>query len=199
MKGLAYILVFSLSTLVVAAQNKKGNTSTTGNTNTTETIGSERELTNRLLTTFSASDRVEFDDINSAKGDAEAVTSLKLRKQELKEIPDLSKFKNLVELDLSDNELGDFSSKLSGLNNLQILNLSGNNLTTIPSDICNLKSLKTLNLSSNKITSGSLACAPNLERVFLNNNELTTMPAGITEMKSLKSLYLFSNKLTSLD
>ena len=148
---------------------------------------------------FSSSDKVVFDDLGSANNDPGAVTSLKLRKQDFTEIPDLSKFKNLTELDLSDNELGDFSNKLSSLTNLQVLNLSGNNLTTIPADICNMKSLKILNLSGNKIASGSLSCINSLERLYLNNNELTAIPSGITEMASLKSLYLHSNKLTSLD
>ena len=164
-------------------------------------IVNEKDLTNHLLQTFSYSNRVESYDISTAsKSNPDAVTSLKLRKQGLTEIPsDLSKFKNLVELDLSDNEIGDFSSKLIGLPNLEVLNLSGNNLTTIPADLCELKKLKTINLSSNKISSGSFSCLTSLERVFLNNNELTSLPAGITEMQSLKSLYLHFNKLTDLD
>ena len=204
MKKLNYILVFSLFTLGVLAQGKKS-TTTSGNTkpptNTTEKENlSDKELTNYLLTKFSASDRVEFDDVFTAsKSNPESVTSLKLNKKGLTEIPDLSKFNNLVELDLSDNEISDFSSKLTGLNNLQVLNLSGNNLTSIPTDICNLKSLKTLNLSSNKISSGSLSCLGSLERLYLNNNDLTSIPAGITELQSLKTLYLHLNKLTTLD
>ena len=206
MKRFRYILVFSLFTFVLSAQSKKGNSGTGGAVKTPSTtpdkqIVSEKDLTNHLLKTFSYSDRVESYDISTAsKSNPDAVTSLKLRKQGLTEIPsDLSKFKNLVELDLSDNEIGDFSSKLSGLPNLEVLNLSGNNLTTIPADLCELKKLKTINLSSNKITSGSFSCLSGLERIFLNNNELTVIPAGITEMQSLKSLYLHSNKLTDLD
>ena len=120
-------------------------------------IVNEKDLTNRLLQTFSYSNRVESYDISTAsKSNPDAVTSLKLRKQGLTEIPgDLSKFKNLVELDLSDNEIGDFSSKLIGLPNLEVLNLSGNNLTTIPADLCELKKLKTINLRSNNISSRS--------------------------------------------
>ena len=205
MKKLIYILVFSVFTLVVAAQNKKGNTGSDGNTKPSASSEkgnlSDRELTDHLLTKFSSSNKVEFDDINTAsKSDPESVTSLKLRRQGLTEIPaNLSKFKNLIELDLSDNEITDFSSKLMDLPNLEVLNLSGNKLTSIPPDICNLKNLKILNLSGNKIASGSISCVSSLERLYLNNNELTSIPSGITEIQSLKSLYLHSNKLLVLD
>jgi hypothetical protein len=143
-------------------------------------------------------ERVEFSEMSAALLKPETVTSLKLNKQGLKQLPDLSKFKNLVELDLSDNDIVDFTSGLSGLDKLESINLSGNELTVIPTDLCNLKKLKSLNLSTNKITSGSLACLPGLERIYLNNNSLTAIPAGITDLQNLKSLYIQSNLLTVL-
>lgn len=201
LKKHVYILVFSVFTLVIAAQNKKGNAGSGGNTKPPEKENlNDKELTNYLLNKYSVSDGISYDDISAAKSDPEGVTSLKLRKQGLTEVPsDLSKFKNLVELDLSDNEITDFSGKLAGLPNLQILNLSGNKLTVIPTDICNLKSLKSLNLNSNLIASGSLGCLNGLERLYLSHNELTTLPAGITDIPSLKAIHLQSNKLTTLD
>jgi hypothetical protein len=206
LKKLIYIAIFSGGLLSALAQTKKAGSISTEPTK--PVLGSEKENANYKeelpvfpIKKFAAADKVEFFDLSSAlKADPASVTSLKLRKQGLTEIPaDLSRFKNLAELDLSDNEIGDFSSKLGGLNNLQYLNLSGNKLTFIPSDLCNLRNLKTLNLSSNKITSGSVACLNGLERLYLNNNELAVLPVGITDLQSLKALYLHSNKLSILD
>ncbi|MCA0429862.1 MAG: leucine-rich repeat domain-containing protein [Bacteroidetes bacterium] len=199
MKKIIYIAISFVFTFALQAQSKKGKTKVVDPPDV-KPITSEKELSEHLITKFSKADRVEYDDLISAKLDPTIVTSLKLRKQGLTEIPsDLSKFVNLIELDLSDNEITDFTSKLNGLPNLQVINLSGNKLTTIPTDICNLKGLKTLNLSSNKITSGSISCLTELERLYLNNNLFETLPTGITEIQSLKSIYLHSNKLTALD
>lgn len=200
LKNIIYIAIFFVLTLASQAQNKKVKTKVVDPPPVDKPIMSEKELSEHLASKFSKADRVEYDDLISAKLDPTIVTSLKLRKQGLTEVPaDLSKFVNLIELDLSDNEITDFNSKLSGLPNLQVLNLSGNKLTAIPTDVCNLKSLKILNLSSNKINAGSVSCLTELERLYLNNNLLETLPTGITEIQSLKSIYLHSNKLTTLD
>jgi hypothetical protein len=183
--------------MFISAQ-KKNNTGTKSTNTGTGDVTGQKELTNALLQKFSATEKVEFFNLKDAFEKPEEVTSLKLNKQGLTEIPDLSAFKNLSELDLSDNEITDFSSRLRSLTNLQVLNLSGNKLTIIPEDICSLKNLVTLNLSSNKISAGSVSCLSNLERVFLNSNELTTVPAGLTDIQSLKGIYLQSNKLTTV-
>jgi len=196
--------VYILALLIVAhctnAQSKKGGSGNKNNPLPTETtVTSEKELNEHLIKKFSATDKVEFYDIKDALAHPDEVTSLKLAHTGLTEVPsDISKFKNLIELDLSDNEISSTGGKLSGLNNLQSLNLSGNKLTDIPSEVNGLKSLLVLNLSGNDITGGSVS-VENLQRLYLNNNKLTSIPNGIANLKHLKGLYLYMNNITVLD
>ena len=124
MKRLVYIVVFSACSLAVSAQNKKSNTANAAPVKPAATeVASEKELTNFLLTKYSASEKVEFDDVISAGKNAAAVTSLNLRKQGLTEIPDLSKFTNLIELDFSSNNLKSIPAWLNQFKKLHHNNL----------------------------------------------------------------------------
>jgi len=195
---------------IVNAQSKKANSSgTKGNTSKTsdqETIDNVVDVSKSIQKigeyegNNSLADKIEYYEISeSCLKNAEFVTSLKLRNQGFTELPsDLSKFKNLKELDLSDNNLKTLTSAISALTNLEVLNLSGNQLSSIPSEICNIKKLKVLNLSSNKITDGSLSCMSSIEHLYLNNNQLTAIPTGVTELNMLRTLSLHSNSITEV-
>lgn len=202
MKKEVYILALSVAMFCAHAQSKKsgsGNKNTPTPTPTEAVITSEKELNEQLIKKFSTTDKVEFYDLKDALARPDEVTSLKLAHLGLTEVPsEISKFKNLIELDLSDNEISSTGGKLSGLNNLQKLNLSGNKLTDIPSEVNGLKSLLVLNLSGNEITGGSVS-AEHLERLYLNNNKLSSIPSGIANLKHLKGLYLYMNNITVLE
>ena len=200
LKKEVYILALSVAMFCAQAQSKKSGSGTKNTpTPTDAVITSEKELNEQLIKRFSATDKVEFYDLKDASAHPNEVTSLKLAHLGLTEVPsEISKFKNLVELDLSDNEISSTGGKLSGLNNLQTLNLSGNKLTDIPSDVNGLKSLLVLNLSGNEITGGSIS-AEHLERLYLNNNKLSSIPSGIANLKHLKGLYLYMNNITVLE
>ncbi len=203
MKKIFYIILLTCISIYAHSQGKKGkNTNNTPSPQNSEQKAAVKdiELIESTTPVIFSLEKVEYNDLQTALSNPELVTSLRLNKQGLTEIPiEISKFVNLIELDLSDNEITDFTSKLNSLTKLQTLNISGNKLTTVPTDICNLKNLKTLNLSRNKISSGSFTCLNSLERLYLNNNELTTLPLGITDIKTLKALFLHSNNLTTLD
>ena len=198
MKKTALILFACVVSAGTFAQTKKGGKS--GNpVQDVPVVTSEKELNDVLTKKFAFTERAAYYELSDAVAHADQVTTLKLNRLGLTEIPkEIALFKNLVELDLSNNKITSIGGKLSGLNNLQVLNLSSNALTEVPSELCNLPSLLSLNLSSNKISSGSFSCTK-LERLYLNNNELTSLPSGIAQMKNLRGLYLHSNKLTSLD
>lgn len=199
MKKSVLILFSCLLSAGTFAQTKKGGKSGNPVAGDPPVVTSEKELSEVLTKKFAFTERAAYYELSDAIAHADQVTSLKLNRLGLTEIPkEIASFKNLVELDLSDNKITSIGGKLSGLNNLQVLNLSSNALTEVPSDVCALPSLLSLNLSSNKISSGSFSCTK-LERLYLNNNDLTSLPSGISQMKNLKTLYLHSNKLTSLD
>ena len=143
--------------------------------------------------------KAEYYDLAEALKDPASVTALRLNRQGLTSVPsDISKFVNLVELDLSENEIADAGSSVPALSKLEKLNFSKNKLTRIPSSVCQLTKLKSLNLGNNQIASGSVGCLTSLEWIYLNNNSLTTVPDGLTGISSLRSVFLHSNQLTRL-
>lgn len=88
---------------------------------------------------------------------------------------------------------------LGELINLVELNLSSNQLIKVPEDLSNLKDLKRLNLSENLIESmpGDFGTWwPNLETLNLSRNRLAEIPPTLCKMCNLKRLYLNDNILT---
>ena len=73
--------------------------------------------------------------------------------QNLKTIPDLTKFKNLSSLYLHNVKLEELHDSVGKLNKLNTLALPNNNLKTIPKGVCYLKNLTSINLNGNKIIS----------------------------------------------
>ncbi|MBK9285751.1 MAG: leucine-rich repeat domain-containing protein [Sphingobacteriaceae bacterium] len=199
MKKASFILfVFFLATTSIAQSKKGGKNNTTPPAEPTPVV-SEKELSKILANKFEFTERAAYYELSDALAHADQVTTLKLNRLNLTEVPkEINSFKNLVELDLSGNNISNVNGKLSGLKNLQVLNLSGNALTEIPSDVNSLPSLISLNLSSNKISSGSIN-SNSIERIYLNNNDLTSIPSGIENLSQLKTLSVHSNKITRLD
>ncbi|XP_068099632.1 protein flightless-1 homolog [Hyperolius riggenbachi] len=88
-------------------------------------------------------------------------------------------------------------TSLEGLVNLIDVDLSMNELTRVPECLYTLTSLKRLNLSSNQINDLSLCIDQwtQLETLNLSRNLLTSLPSAICKLAKLKKLYLNSNKL----
>jgi len=105
---------------------------------------------------------------------------LSLRNQSLTQVSQ-SVFKqtNLVELDLSNNQLtGALPSQIQQLRNLRVLNASGNKMTGVPAEIGQLSKLTELNLS---------------------NNQLTGLPMELGNLVSLRRLDLRGNIVSKQD
>lgn len=121
--------------------------------------------------------------------------------------------RNLIDLNLSYNELNDFPLQLLELKNLQFLKLdfntisilpndinkltqleffsiSNNNLTETPENIIQLQKLKCLNLGKNflKQLSIEVTCLENLEVLYIYGNLLQTFPVTFRNMTNLKEL-----------
>ena len=97
--------------------------------------------------------------------------TVNLKGNNLSQIDDLQCFSNLKVLDLSNNNISDFSDECFSQNayeNLTFLNLSGNIIET-----CNLSNLKnaSIDLSDNKLTKNSYVThSENLQPVYLEFN-----------------------------
>jgi len=96
------------------------------------------------------------------------ITKLVLNNSDLAEIPDLSKFTKLTNLELKGNNITDFST-ISNIESLQILNLSQTNLHGRMINFSKLTNLKELNLSGNMLWTADLT---NLQ-ALKNNTNLT--------------------------
>lgn len=82
--------------------------------------------------------------------------------------------------------------------NLVDLELSNNQLTRLPKGIERLKKLKSLRVSDNNIddsTTGVLQKLTQLENLDLGNNKLTQLPPGIEKLKNLQYLRLEGNNI----
>lgn len=81
------------------------------------------------------------------------VDKIQFMNQNLKTIPDMTKFKNLNTLYLYNVKLEELHDSVSKLKKLNTLSLPNNKLKTIPRGICYLNKLTSINLTGNKITS----------------------------------------------
>lgn len=152
------------------------------------------------------------------------VKELDLSHKSLKELPALlSKFKNLEEINLSENPgldlsasfhlLSSFTSlrslsisrmnkpipaNISILAGLEELDLEKNNLTSIPEGVKSLKRLQRLCLWDNNINNISLQPGdlPNLVEIDLGLNKLTAFPGDLSLISDLKKISVYENSIT---
>lgn len=88
---------------------------------------------------------------------------------------------------------------LGDLTNLVELNLSSNQLTKVPEDLAHLDKLKRLNLSNNfinKMPEDFGNWWPNLETLNISRNNLKELPSTLCKLCNLKRLYVNDNKIT---
>ena len=95
----------------------------------------------------------------------------------IKELPDLSKFRNLVYLDLFENRIGSIPPSIKKLKKLRYLNVSINKIKFLPREIFELTKLETLCFSNNQIDSlpDEIFLSPNLEEVWFSQNPYEKM------------------------
>jgi hypothetical protein len=155
------------------------------------------------------------------------VKELKFFDNMLTDVPDLSMFPNLENLDLSHNQISIFDGALNGLAELRVLSLKHNNLEPIPDGAFNgASNLIFLDISKNKLESlpdglfNGLAALmildisdnelkvisdqvfsglPALVTLLLNNNKLKVISDQVfSGLPELKWLDLSNNKLESI-
>jgi Leucine-rich repeat (LRR) protein len=101
------------------------------------------------------------------------LSNLSLQKINSNIYSNIYSFTNLIELNLSENQIYHISSQIENLLNLKTLNLSDNLIEELPSNIGNITEL---------------------ENLFLSGNRLKDLPKTIINLKKLKWLSLLDNK-----
>ena len=111
---------------------------------------------------------------------------------------DLLYFKNLVYLDISDNEIR--MEQLSNITSLRELIIQSNNITSLNIQPNTFPHLEILDLSYNWIPSAHLLTLQHLTRLRtlnLESNDLTTLPSNLSFLNTLDTLNLSNNNFTS--
>lgn len=115
----------------------------------------------------------------------------------------LSRFPNLEDLNLSNNQLNTLPKHLLKLKLIQQLSVQANTLTHLPSNLHKLSELKYLDLSSNEEldlenTAPDFFKLKKLHTLKLKNNKLTTLPIVLYRAISLKKLDCSNNELSTI-
>jgi hypothetical protein len=105
--------------------------------------------------------------------------------------------RQLISLDLKDNDLTTLPLEIVQLTALQSLDLGNNQLTVLPPEIGQLTALQDLNLGGNQLTGlppeiGQLTALQDLD---LGDNQLTVLPPEIGQLTALRILGLSENQL----
>jgi len=131
-------------------------------------------------------------------GNLKNLKNLKMTNNQLGEIPEkFGDLENLEELDLTGNSLKTLPESFGNLKNLMSLSLTGNRLKKLPNSIGDLKNLRNLNLRNNyelEEIPKSFGDLENLEELDLTGNSLKTLPESFGNLKNLKSLSLSDNR-----
>ncbi|MDF2448673.1 MAG: Leucine Rich Repeat (LRR)-containing protein [Bacteroidota bacterium] len=149
-------------------------------------------LSAQLLDSLALDTLHEFQSLQEAMKNPDAVVKLVLRKQRLKVFPkEILQMKNLQYLDLSKNSIPEIPDSIDVLSNLQYLAVSKSGLKHVTKDIGKLTNLKYLNLNQNDLESlpPQIANLEKLEILDLWSNNFENYPS-FSNLKSLKVLDL---------
>ena len=119
----------------------------------------------------------------------------------LGEVPNaLCELKQLTSLSLENTNLTEWPKVLGKLQQLQHLRLNVNHLDTLPANIGELRQLEGLYLWRNRINKlpHSLSKLAHLERLQIGSNQLKNLPASLFELQHLQDLFVDINQLTNL-
>lgn len=155
-------------------------------------------------TADSAKHKKVYTNYAEALKNPEKVYNLNLSDVPLDSFPiDLSKFKNLQYLCVSNDQIEFIPREIEHLQNLRGLELKGANLKTLPSEFSELKNLEEIYLNVNKKTDFTqnvnvLSTLPKLTSLHLENGDLVALPNNFSMLTHLENLYLNDNKLTDV-
>ncbi|XP_040898006.1 malignant fibrous histiocytoma-amplified sequence 1 homolog isoform X2 [Toxotes jaculatrix] len=127
-------------------------------------------------------------------------TSVDLQRNKLKRVIGISRFTNLMELNLSRNKLVEFSREICYLHKLEILYMNQNNIRSIPEGIFpHLRVLKFVKLSTNRLTKlpSDINQCTSITHLDLSRNCLQNIQPLIG-LPKLKELLVERNQLTEL-
>jgi Leucine-rich repeat (LRR) protein len=135
----------------------------------------------------------EYTSLEEALANPDSVVRLRLRAR-LTEIPAqvFTAFPNLVELNLSRNQLKTLPAAISLLKNVKRLIVDRNKLATLPSEIGQMESLQELILNRNELSilPKEIGKLNNLYLIDLWSNNIDDLPKSMKEMKNLKEVDL---------
>ncbi|ELU12432.1 hypothetical protein CAPTEDRAFT_150790 [Capitella teleta] len=134
---------------------------------------------------------------------ADEILSLQLDHNLISSLPrSISTFVNLINLDLSNNNLRYISPCIVQLSSLRTLYLRNNELDneSLPKDFGILESLKVVNFSGNRFTDFPVQVTelPQLHVLHLGANKIKSIPKEIGSLQSLEVLYMGGNRLTEV-
>ncbi|KAL3282022.1 hypothetical protein HHI36_005225 [Cryptolaemus montrouzieri] len=122
------------------------------------------------------------------------ISTLNLRSNRLKGNIILGNYGNLVELDVSENNIEHLD--LSAVEQLQILQCSRNSLTQL---IIHGKNLTSLIAGNNKLKSLSVSCPPtNLRHIDVSYNDFDVFPEWISGCSDIRCIFASNNNLQFL-
>lgn len=110
---------------------------------------------------------------------------------------------SVTALDLSRNIIIKMSeSNLTRFDNLVELNLSSNRLKDLPQVVCRLRKLQSLNVKQNSLNSSSFpdefGAMASLKHLNVSGNNLEALPDVLFRLTSLESLHVGGNAITTV-
>lgn len=127
-----------------------------------------------------------------------SIEYLDLSYNKLIKLPTLSKYRNIINLNLKSNRLRTLPESIGSPLTLEYLNLRNNMLKALPKSISLLTSLKILDLHGNKLDSIKFDLSKSIKELELGWNNFKAVPQGIKSLLSLERLGLGGNKLLEL-
>ena len=135
----------------------------------------------------------------SSNVNSDTVYAISFRKMKLDSLPiELSKYHNLIYLDLEKNKLSKLPSYISDFKHLEVLKVSSNKLYGFPLPLCKMPQLKKLFISRNDISSipNCIEYMKELQYIDLYDNPIRSLPESITKLKNLSEIDLSGIKFS---